>query len=65
MPAGGKRTGSGRPATRGERKQPLTIRITPTLRAYLDQCDDSIAETIEDAVRRTAAFRTWQRNRTS
>lgn len=60
---GGKRKGAGRKARRGERKQPLTIKITPTLRAFLDAQDASAADTVEDALRRTKAFRDWDRER--
>jgi hypothetical protein len=60
---GGKRKGAGRPAVRGERKQSLTIRITPTLRAYLDATTEgSIADRIESEYRDTAAFIAWQKN---
>ena len=60
---GGKREGAGRKARRGERKQSLTIRITPTLRAFLDAQDASAADTVEDTVRRTKAFREWDAER--
>lgn len=60
-PPGGSRKGAGRPAARGERKQSLTIRITPTLRKYLDATTgQSIAERIESEYRDTAAFKAWQ-----
>lgn len=60
---GGKREGAGRKARRGERKQPLTIKITPTLRAFLDAQPASAADTVEDALRRTKAFRDWNAER--
>lgn len=50
---------AGRPAKYGERKQSLTIRITPTLREFLDSRSESVAITIEDAVRNTREFREW------
>lgn len=50
---------AGRPAKYGERKQSLTIRVTPTLREYLDSRSESVAVTIEDAVRSTREFRQW------
>lgn len=56
---GGKREGSGPKPRRGETKRPLTIKITPTLRAYLDSRDASCADFIEDSIRRTAAFKDW------
>ena len=65
-PPGGSRKGAGRPAARGERKQSLTIRITPTLRKYLDATTgESIAERIESEYRDTAAFKAWQRSQNS
>ena len=61
-PPGGSRKGAGRPAARGERNQSLTIRITPTLRKYLDATTgQSIAERIESEYRDTAAFKAWQK----
>jgi len=60
MKHGGKRAGAGRPADRGERKQQASMRLTPTLLRYLAQCDGSMADTVEDTVRRTAAFRRWE-----
>lgn len=60
MVRGGAREGAGRPAERGERKQSLTIRITPTLRAFIDQQTASAADVIEDTLRRTKAFRDWE-----
>jgi len=49
----------GRPAQYGERKQPLTIRITPTLREFLDTREQSAAIVIEQAVRDSAEFQQW------
>lgn len=65
MPPGGKREGAGRPASRGVRKQLLSVRITPELREFLQEQEDSAANTIEDAIRRTAAFREWKKARES
>ena len=61
---GGSRPGAGRPATRGETKKPLTIKITPTLREFLDeQKPKSAANYVEDALRRLAAFKDWFKQR--
>jgi len=49
----------GRPAQYGERKQPLTIRITPTLREFLDTREQSAAIVIEQSVRDSAEFQQW------
>jgi len=49
----------GRPAQYAERKQPLTIRITPTLREFLDTREQSAAIVIEQAVRDSAEFQQW------
>ena len=57
---GGKRAGAGRPASRGERKQTTSMRLSPEVLAYLRQSDGSVADVVEDALRRTAAFRRWQ-----
>jgi hypothetical protein len=59
-PPGGSRPNAGRPATHGERKQSLTIRITPTLRTYLAETSAaSIAERIETDYRADPAFISW------
>ena len=56
---GGKREGAGRKASRGERKQVASVRLTPTLRAFLDDQEASMSDVIEDAIRRTKLFREW------
>lgn len=56
---GGKREGAGRPADRGERKINTGLRLTPTLRRYLQQHEKTQADVVEDAVRRTADFKRW------
>lgn len=48
----------GRPTKRGVRKVPLNVRITPELKRWLDT-QPSAGEAIEDAMRRTKAFREW------
>lgn len=63
MTSGGKRPGAGRPATRGERKESVTLRVTPTLRAFLEEQPESMSDVIEDAMRRTKAFREWEKTR--
>jgi len=63
MTGGGKRKGAGRPAERGERKVSLTVGVTPTLREFLDAQEGSISDTVEDAIRRTKAFREWEKSR--
>lgn len=63
MTSGGKRKGAGRPAPRGERKEVTSIRITPTLRAFLEEQPESMSDVIEDAMRRTKAFREWEKTR--
>lgn len=60
---GGKREGAGRKAARGERKEVASIRITPTLREYLDAQEGSMSDVIEDALRRTKGFREWEKTR--
>jgi len=57
---GGKREGAGRPADRGERKIMTALRLTPTLRAYLQQHEKTQADLVEDVVRRTADFKRWE-----
>ena len=57
---GGKRKNAGRKPTHGERKEMASMRLTPTLLAYLAMQEESMAETVETALRNTAAFKRWQ-----
>lgn len=57
---GGKREGAGRKASRGEAKVTTSIGVTPEVKQYLEQCDRSQSDVIEDAVRHTKAFREWK-----
>ena len=59
MTPGGKRKGAGRKARHGERKETTSMRLTPTVLAYLDEHDETAGEVIEAALRRTADFRRW------
>ena len=56
---GGKREGAGRKPARGERKEVASVRLTPTLRAFLDDQEGSMSDVIEDCVRRSKPFREW------
>ena len=56
---GGKRKGAGRKPARGEAKVTTSIEVTPTLKEYLAQCDQSQSEVVESVIRRTKAFRDW------
>jgi hypothetical protein len=60
---GGKRKGAGRKPARGERKETLALRVTPTLRAFLDDQSESMSDVVEDTIRRTKAFRDWEKVR--
>ena len=65
---GGKREGAGRKPGRGERKESLSIGVTPTLREYLAEqvtADPpvSMSEMVEDAIRKTKKFREWLKAR--
>jgi len=57
---GGARKGAGRKTMRGELKQTTSMRLTPTVLAYLRSRDGSVAESIEDIVRRSTGFRRWR-----
>lgn len=61
--SGGKREGAGRKPARGERKGSLSLRVTPTLREFLDSRPRSISDAVEDAIRKTKAFRDWEKLR--
>ena len=56
---GGPRPGSGRPAD-PDAKVDLSLRVPPDVRAYLDTCEN-ISETVAEVIRRTKAFRDWQK----
>jgi hypothetical protein len=61
MTHGGKRDGAGRKASRGESKVVTTINVTPVLKAYLNQCQQSQSEVAEEAIRKTEGFCIWYR----
>lgn len=56
---GGKRAGAGRKPAHGEAKVTTSLQLTPTVREYLSQCEESQSEAVELAIRRTKAFREW------
>jgi hypothetical protein len=60
---GGKRAGAGRKPARGEAKVTTSIEVTPTLKEYLSQCEQSQSEVIESAIRKTKSFRQWLESR--
>ena len=62
MNRGGKRKGAGRkPAPEGTQKIPMTIKVEPELRKYLQQCENA-TEAIETALKRSKSFREWKRD---
>lgn len=58
---GGKRSGAGRKASRGERKVTTAVGLTPEVKEYLDQCKQSQSEIVEDVLRRSKGFRDWKK----
>lgn len=54
---GGARKGAGRP--KGEPKQSTGIKLSPEVLRYLRENGISVGEFVEDAVRRTKAFKDW------
>jgi hypothetical protein len=56
---GGKRDGAGRPAQYGVRKVAFSTRLTPQVKAFLQQQEQSGSVIVEDTVRRSAAFKRW------
>ena len=60
---GGKRLNAGRKAIHGERKQSLTVRVTPTLRAFLESRDESLSESIEGILSRSPEFIQWRKTK--
>jgi hypothetical protein len=55
---GGKRNQAGRKAGPNGAKVPYATKLTPDVVKYLRQCDNA-AETIDDTIRRSKAFREW------
>ncbi len=60
---GGKRDGAGRKPARGVRKETLALRVTPDIKQFLAEQDDSASNVVEDAIRRTRAFREWSKEK--
>lgn len=60
MSHGGKRDGAGRKPARGVRKCTLALRVTPEIKQFLAEQEDSASNIVEDAIRRTKAFREWK-----
>jgi len=60
MSHGGKREGAGRKVSRGEVKVTTSVGVTPEVKRYIDQCEQSQSVVVEDAIRRTKAFREWK-----
>lgn len=56
---GGKRKGAGRKAFHGETKITASLRLTPTVKHFLAQGDDSISEAVEKLVRASRGFKTY------
>jgi hypothetical protein len=60
---GGKREGAGRkPAPAGTIKVAYATKLTPEVIKFLRQCENA-AETIDDTLRRSKAFREWSKSR--
>jgi hypothetical protein len=60
---GGKREGAGRkPAPVGTIKVAYATKLTPEVIEFLRQCENA-AETIDDTLRRSKAFREWSKSR--
>jgi hypothetical protein len=63
MNRGGKREGAGRkPAPVGTTKEPYNTKLTREVIEFLRQCENA-AETIDDTLRRSKAFREWSKFR--
>ena len=63
MNHGGKREGAGRKVSRGEVKVTTSIGVTPEIKQFLAEQEDSASNVVEDAIRRTRAFREWSKSR--
>ena len=59
MPSGGKREGAGRPASPYGPKKMVSLRLAEDVRNFL-ATTASQAETIEETIRKSAAFKRWR-----
>ena len=59
MPSGGKREGAGRPANPNGPKKMVSLRLAEDVRNFL-AITASQAETIEETIRKSAAFKRWR-----
>jgi hypothetical protein len=59
---GGKRFGAGKKPMRGEPKITTGISISPTVKAFLDQCKESQSEVVEKMIRKSKAFQEWSKS---
>ncbi len=62
---GGAREGAGRPSIYGERKETISVRLTPTVLEYLATLGKGRSEKVEKHIRRTAGFKRWAADRNS
>ena len=62
MTSGGKRQGAGRPPSPdGTAKMSYNTKLRPEVVKYLRQCENA-AQAIDEAIRRSKAFRVWRAN---
>ena len=60
---GGARANAGRPALpEGKRKQPVAVRLAPTIARYLRQLENASAQ-VETLIKRSKRFRAWREER--
>lgn len=56
---GGARPGAGRPSGQHGTKAPITLSLTPDVLAWLETLGTSRSDHVDNALRKTAAFRRW------
>lgn len=54
-----RKAGGGRKPSREETKEPMSARLSPLVLRFCREQEQSTADVLEDAVRRTKAFKDW------
>lgn len=57
---GGKRQGAGRKPDGDEKKVTTSVTITPTVKRWLDEQENSNGFVVESLIRRTKGFKEWK-----
>lgn len=59
---GGNRNNSGRKRIYAEKKVVVSMALTPSVKKYIDSHETSASTFVEQLVRKTKSFKTWDEN---